>query len=442
MTNRHLVSGLLILTLSAPLARASETIAPQSGSPGSWTILPNAPQAAWNIGRHDDIWFLDATTGWIVNGNGDVYRTQDGGDSWALLTYTGAYNRCVSFTDAQNGWIGLLYQLGEDALLHTTNGGATWEPVSLPEPKPVGMCGMQAVDGNTVCVVGAYYGYPRFVRTDDGGANWSVQDMSAYCGALVDTYWFDEQTGLVIGSTTPGSTRRARILRTTDGGATWSIVYTGTRDQELGWKLSFVSSKVGFVSIENLAETGACYFLKTTDGGESWTEHLFSPTYLNCQGIGFTTEYYGWLGGWNIGTAVTRDGGATWTPNNFGYNLNRVRMLSPYLGYACGRNVYKFVADPSAVGETPPARPAWLSQNRPNPASARTTIAFRIDRPGRVSLRLYDSQGRLVRDIFGGERSAGEYTESIDAGRLAAGTYYYELRTPAGVETKKLVVAR
>ena len=443
MRNRtSLVALLLLISLVAPVATGG-TLPPTAASPGVWIQLPNSPRAGFNIGRHDDLWFVDALTGWVVNGNGQVWHTSDGGDSWTLQTYTSAYNRCVSFTDAQHGWIGLLYPLNGASILRTVDGGLTWQPVELPEPKPEGMCGMQALNANTICAVGAYYGTPRFVRTDDGGQTWTVRDMSDYCGALVDTWWFDSQNGIAVGSTGPGPGRLPLVLRTWDGGVTWSVRWTGTRTKELCWKISFVDSTVGFVSIENLNSAGPCYFLKTSDSGLTWSERLFSPDYLNCQGIGFVNEYYGWIGGWEIGTSVTRDGGDTWSPINFGYNVNRIRFLSPQLGYAVGQDVYKFMADPSGVGDgEPPAGVSLLSQNQPNPFPNRTTISYRVEEAGRVTLRLFDSQGRPVRDLFRGERGPGDYTQSFDATGLAAGTYYYELRTPSGSRTKKLQVTR
>jgi photosystem II stability/assembly factor-like uncharacterized protein len=104
--------------------------------------------------------------------------------------------------------------------------------------------------------------------------------MSAWIGALVDIHWFGPRNGVAIGSTAPGPNRRTVVLRTNDAGVTWSVRYTGTRDKEICWKISFVSNLVGFVSIENLNSTGATYFLKTVDGGWSWTELPVDPGYL------------------------------------------------------------------------------------------------------------------------------------------------------------------
>ena len=437
------LSMLLVVATSTAAERSNfeTTPAATSAQPGTWVQLPNGPNAG-GVARHDDIFFVDPIRGWVVNGNGDVWKTVDGGDSWTRPALTGAHNRCVGFLNAQHGWIGYLYEDNGAVLIETTDGGSTWTPVALPAPAPVGLCGMSVVDANTVCVVGAYYGTPRFIRTDDAGASWTVLDMTPWCSALIDTKWFDELTGIAVGAIGSGQLRQTRIIRSTDGGLTWNIVWTGSRLREHCWKISFPDSDNGFVSIENLAGAGATYFLKSTDGGRTWQEQLATPGYVNCQGIGFVDESTGWIGGWNTGTAITTNGGASWTGGNFGYNVNRIRFLSTSLGYACGADVYKYVVAPSGVGDPPTTPTPALSRVRPNPFSGSTTIQYRVIEPGPVTLRVFDAQGRSVGNLVDATLGIGEFTATFHGEGLAAGTYFYELRTPAGAETGKLKLTR
>jgi photosystem II stability/assembly factor-like uncharacterized protein len=440
MRSPKYVAALLVclaLAVSVSLVRSTPEPGPELLAGNGWTKLPNGPNAA-GAQRHDDLHFIDAYRGWVVNGNGEVWRTLDGGGTWTRTALTGDYNRCVGFINQDTGWIGFLYQVNGTALIRTDDGGFTWNPVTLPEPIPAGICGMQVIDSTTVVAVGAYYGTPRFIRTDDGGANWTVLDMSVYCGALVDIHFFNDLEGIIVGSSTPGSTRRHMILRTTDGGITWEVRRVGTRNRELCWKSSWPSDQYGFVSIENLAGTGPTYYLKSADGGLNWTEVLATPSFVDCQGIGFATRFLGWIGGWNTGTAITKDGGATWTGGDFGWNVNRIRFLSPFLGYACGTDVYKFQLDPAGVGEGDLAVGPPLVNVRPNPFSRATRIHYRVPEAGRVSLRVFDVQGRPVRALVDGESDAGEFSASFDASGLGAGTYYYRLSTAAGSQTGKL----
>lgn len=413
----------------------------QANPPG-WTELPASPVPSPGVQRHDDIDFLDAERGWLVNGDGEVWNTKDAGLTWTKLTDTGVYNRCIGVGDSLHAWIGTLYTSGGDALQATSDGGHTWSVVPLPTPKPRGICGMWVVGDSVINGVGAYYGYPRYVRSANRGVTWTVKDMSAYCGALVDVYFWSPDSGVACGSTLPSS-RRPRVLMTTDGGATWSVRWTGTRLNELCWKISFVDPNIGFIAIENLGSTGPAYFLKTTDGGLTWTEHLFSTAFRDCEGIGFLTEQIGWIGGWDFPTEETTDGGLTWHDAGFGYNTNRFRFLSPTLAYAVGARVYKYEGDVSGVSSPGGAAPALLlSQNRPNPFGATTSIAYRVTQAGPVTLKVFDAQGRELRTLFSAHREPGGYTATLDAGQLAAGAYFYQLTTPAGVETKKMFLVR
>lgn len=412
---------------------------------GTWTLLPNSPPAGPYADRHDDLTFINEMKGWVVNGDGKIYRTTNGGDSWTELPYSSGYNRCVAFTDSLHGYIGYLNRKDEVALIRTVNSGSTWTPVSLPQPVPEGLCGLFAAGGQVVYGVGAFYGYPTLIKTDDNGASWTSLDMSPWCGALVDCYFWHPDSGIAVGSTNPGLARQPVVLRTVDGGASWTVRWTGSRTRELCWKISFPSRRIGFVSIENLSGTGPAYYLKTSNRGITWQEHLFSNDYRDCQGIGFADEETGWIGGWEFGTEATSDGGVTWQPAGFGWNMNRFRFLSPAIGYACGDRVYKWTATTAGVptgNPVEPPPPRLLGQNSPNPFDQRTRIRYRVTEAGPVTLALYDMQGRQVKSLFRGERSPGDYEVVLEADDLSGGAYAYRLTTASGTESRKLWVVR
>src|SRR6185436_12602062 len=113
------------LMLSAISAHA------QSG----WNYLPNAPVVA---NRFDDIYFVNDSTGWAVNGDGQIYRTADAGDSWTLQLTSGYYFRSVEFLNDSVGFTGTLS--GE--VLKTEDAGQTWNNIEQSFPQQVpGVCG-------------------------------------------------------------------------------------------------------------------------------------------------------------------------------------------------------------------------------------------------------------------------------------------------------------
>jgi len=87
---------------------------------------------------------------------------------------------------------------------------------------------------------------------------------------------------------------------------------------------------------------------------------------------------------------------------------------------------------------------ASLSQNYPNPVRATTRIAYTIPTPRNVLLKLYDVNGREVKTLVDGLKSAGAHQVEIDVrGALASGVYFYLLETEGAVpQMKKMVLVR
>jgi len=87
-------------------------------------------------------------------------------------------------------------------------------------------------------------------------------------------------------------------------------------------------------------------------------------------------------------------------------------------------------------------------ESYPNPFSPRTTIAFRTDRSGAVSIHVFDSAGRKVRTLLDGEvREAG--TQEVawdgrdDAGaQVAGGVYFYQVVSGDRTEGRKLLLVK
>ena len=72
-------------------------------------VATNSPVAT---SRTDDIWFFDEKTGWLVNSNGQVSQTLDGGNTWSMKKFIDPgskgfpYLRCMGWANEKNGWIG------------------------------------------------------------------------------------------------------------------------------------------------------------------------------------------------------------------------------------------------------------------------------------------------------------------------------------------------
>lgn len=121
--------------------------------------------------------------------------------------------------------------------------------------------------------------------------------------------------------------------------------------------------------------------------------------------------------------------------------------LWPISGADVARTGCLTPAEPTAARESTPAVLA-LSSNYPNPFNPRTTIRFRTEADAeRVSLRIYDVAGRLVRTLVDGALAAGDHQVMWqgrdDAGsEVASGVYLYRLEAGAASRSRSMVLVR
>ncbi len=403
----------------------------------TWRQL-DAPREAV---RYNDTFFVNAETGWVVNGEGEIYRTQDGGSSWTRqLQQTDSHFRSVGFLTHHRGFAGNV-GAGEFGasdmfpLYETYDGGQSWTPVPAWHGRtPTGLCGMQVVNDSTVVAVGRVRGPAFFARTTDGGATWRSKDMSVYAASLIDVFFTHPDTGFAVGLTNSNHDLSSGIiLYTDDGGETWETRFRSSRTGEWCWKISFPSRRVGYVSLQRNSAS-PIFILKTTDYGATWEEKLFLSSHYFVQGIGFINEKRGWIGGNSTQPVYqTVDGGGTWSPETDRPRLNRFRFLGDTLGYAVGRRVHK-LADWTATPVEARRESARVSleQNYPEPFSKSTSIMYTTVRPGNVQLHVYDMLGRIVAVLDEGFRVPGTHAvewsgTAHNGSRLPTGVYAYAL---------------
>jgi photosystem II stability/assembly factor-like uncharacterized protein len=448
-------------------------------------IATNSPTAN---SRTDDVWFFDEKIGWLVNSNGQVCQTTDGGDTWLPPkkfidpnTPGFPYLRCMGWANQKNGWVGAVtkFDAGNKdylkILLHrTTDGGATWNNVTnMPDTSPAGICGMYAVNENLVYGAGTNdpnLPGPGLVKTTDGGATWTHVDLSQHADNLIDVYFSDANTGWIVGGKKdpscpplkPGyetypqySQLKPVVLKTTDGGATWVNQAAGVAGfdcGEWGWKIQFVDAMTGFVSLENFTKAA---ILKTTDGGNTWVRVPIADTSgqtinTDLEGVGFLDAQSGWVGGWadnfeGLFNSVTADGGKTWTAQNNTpgdpstdprIKINRYRFLGNPIstGYCSGAQVYKRATPQvaaAAAARVAAPQPAGLAlSHAPNFSSRSAEISYVLPQNvGKVFVGIWNHFAIHVRTLVDGvSQQAGRHTVvwdgTDDAGRPLGGGVY------------------
>ncbi len=83
-----------------------------------------------------------------------------------------------------------------------------------------------------------------------------------------------------------------------------------------------------------------------------------------------------------------------------------------------------------------------LAQNYPNPFNATTTIEFNLPQASSANIYIYDTQGRLVKQIENGVMAAGYHKITWNASSVPSGMYFYKLVTDNFSETKKMMLLK
>lgn len=356
-----------LFALLGPAGCTGDGTGPSAAMPaatvgGAWETLPTDAYR----GKRDDVVFASAKVGFYGTGGGEVFRTDDGGLHWSRVwNKPGTFVRAIGFIDERNGFLGNVgdaYPNVTDRtpLYRTSDGGRSWTPVDLGGAIVPGICAIDILRGRAihqgtlrastiVHAAGRVGGPAKLLRSVDGGAHWSVIDMSDKAGMILDVKFLDASTGFVFaGSDSDITKSQALILKTRDGGASWKEVYRSGRPLENSWKGSFADARTGYATVQNYdPKRTQQLIVKTRDGGEHWTEMpLVQDAKARQFGVGFATPRLGWVGT-GVGGFETRDGGDHWTPVPLARAANKIRTRASDgtpMVYAIGTEVQRYVS--------------------------------------------------------------------------------------------------
>ncbi len=88
-----------------------------------------------------------------------------------------------------------------------------------------------------------------------------------------------------------------------------------------------------------------------------------------------------------------------------------------------------------------------LEQNFPNPFNPSTTISYSLNKPGNVSIDVFDASGKLVTRLFSGYQSVGNHRivwngRNSFGSKTASGTYFYQINFNGNKLTKKMTLLK
>ncbi len=126
---------------------------------------------------------------------------------------------------------------------------------------------------------------------------------------------------------------------------------------------------------------------------------------------------------------------------SFGVDKNNELYICAFDGL-----IYRFKPTTTSIktGESP-VKTFFLGQNYPNPFNSSTSIHYSIRAPAQVAFRIFDLQGRLIRNLFTQLVRPGEYDivwdgkDDAGIGR-PSGTYYYQMQAGDAPSTAKRMI--
>ncbi len=185
-----------------------------------------------------------------------------------------------------------------------------WQSLSIP-----GGSGFHFGDVNTGILVGSA---TQYHRTTNGGLNWStfpVPDTSSNT-LFSNAYFYNSNTGWIIGAYTATPVPGGFIYKTTDGGLTWGNMVSVYPVNDI----QFVNSSTGYIASGDFPFLGSAgYLYKSTNGGVSWNTLISDDNFY--KDLSFINTSTGWVYCYysdDVGTFVhkilhTTDGGDNWS---------------------------------------------------------------------------------------------------------------------------------
>ncbi len=83
-----------------------------------------------------------------------------------------------------------------------------------------------------------------------------------------------------------------------------------------------------------------------------------------------------------------------------------------------------------------------LEQNYPNPFNPSTTISFALPQKSKISLKVFDTVGRLVTTLVNDELQPGVHNITFNAQNLPSGIYFYKLDTKSFSKVKRMILMK
>jgi len=181
---------------------------------------------------------------------------------------------------------------------------------------------------------------------------------------------------------------------------------------------------------------GELYMNYSVDGGASWSEsvNMTNSPSPNCSAPDCDSDHWSSIAekvDANLHIVYINDKDAGGVPQTEGVVTDNPVLYMEFPNPLV--SVYENPSTPTTFA---------LSQNYPNPFNAKTNISFKLANASNVELSVFDITGARVITLVNGRLEAGQHSINWDAGTVASGVYYYNLKTNGEESTKKMTLLK
>jgi photosystem II stability/assembly factor-like uncharacterized protein len=369
--------------------------------------------------------------------SGGVYKSTDGGKTWRqkVKGFANTYTIYV-LIDSTNtnriyaglGGVKSTFPLTRDifyegGILASNDAGETWAPLNLPPGVSTNIFVDMVIRGAEQKIIYASGQLHRndapvaygLIKTFAGGATWSFANPPG-----VTIYGFDvykKNPNIIYGH---DDSAQRRAYKSIDGGATWAVLpnasFFGTirihpRDSSIIFTTAFHGVRK---STDGLLSSRTVYEDAELTNAQQMLDIEISESNPNVV----------WACAKGYFLYKSTDGGDSF-----------VKIT------AMRDSIYQSTV---AVREETPLVPLQfaLEQNYPNPFNPATVISFQLPVSSRVTLKVFDVNGREVARLVDGNLTAGNHAVTFAPRDLASGIYFYKITAGKFSQTRKAILMK
>lgn len=215
-------------------------------------------------------------------------------------------------------------------VIKSTDGGASWKVMSVPDGEKLDFRDIEAFDANTAYILSIGNGdSSRIYKTTDGGESWKLQFKNENKDAFFDAIaCWDKSNCIAMSDPVDG---HYLLISTANGGDKWEKIVSNKMAAAVDGEAAFAASGTCLVtqgtSNAFIVSGGKdAHVFRSSDGGQTWTATP-APIVSGTSGSGiFSIAMFGQKNGVIVGgnyeqpkdtkntLAFTSDGGVSWQP--------------------------------------------------------------------------------------------------------------------------------